>query len=130
MLRPVFRQPDMAGPPVVFHYLRAEDGARTPVWVEVAGLPRITDPALVETMTNELFARDAAYAKAQAALGPMFPNEAGDPQGAGRIDSDGVVSLLLPADQQPERWLEVAVAVGDAAPDEVQAGTVAVEWVS
>lgn len=130
--RPVYRGPTMTGPQVEYHYLRdPQTGERTPVAYRV--LPSqewITDPALVAPMFADLFARDAAYAKAQAALGPMFLDENGDPHGAARIDDNGVVGLLLPAAQQAERWLEVAVAVVEAAPDEVEAGALAVSWVS
>lgn len=123
-LKLVTRGPTMTGPQIEYHYLRdLETGDRTPVAYRV--LPSqewITDEG---TVFADLFARDAAYAKAQAVLGPMFADE----NGAGRIDDEGVVNLILPVEHQAERWLEVAVAVVTAAPDETDAGTLAVSWV-
>jgi hypothetical protein len=119
----------MTGPQIEYHYLRdTETGERTPVAYRV---PPSQDWIPDEgTMCADLFARDAAYAKVQAALGPMFPSADGEPQGAARIDNDEVVNLLLPADQQSERWLSVAVSLVEAAPDEVSGGRVTVEWVA
>ena len=131
-LVPVYRGPTMTGPQIEYHYFRdTETGERFPVsYRTLPSQEWITNEVLVETVFAELFARDAAYARAQEALGPMFLGEEGQDQGATRVDDGSVVTLLLPAVAQTERWLEVAVGLVDKVPDEITAGTIAVEWVS
>lgn len=70
----VLRQPDMSGPPMVFHYRRNEtDGTRTPVAYRLLpGGEWITDPSLVLPITEALFERDAAYARAMQAIAPIL----------------------------------------------------------
>lgn len=117
-MTPVYRQPDMLGPAIVFHYLRAEDGMRTPVAYSVDGGPWITDPALVEAVTSALFERDAIYARAMQAIAPHLPPPDEDGQGGlatRRLDvGDAVVIGLSAAGIPEEDLLQIGAAISSA----------------
>lgn len=135
-MTPVFRQPDMAGPPVVFHYLRAEDGTRTPVAYSVNGGPWITTPALVEAVTNALFERDAIYARAMQTIAPHLPPPDEDGRevlATRRLDVDDAVVIGLSAVGLPEEDLlqigaAISAALLAACADELAAGRLSAIW--
>lgn len=131
----VFRQPDMLGPPVVFHYERAADGTRTPVAYSVDGAPWITDAELVSTATNALFARDAIYARAMQAISHILAPDgaAGDTLPTRRLDVGekvviGMAATGLTDDEVQARGAAVAEALTTSCADLLAAERLAALW--
>lgn len=136
MLTDVFRQPDMAGPPTVFHYARADDGTRAPIAYSVDGSEWVTDPALVAALTGALFERDATYAQAMQAVNPVLPAPGEDGLeviSSRRLDVGGVVVIGLSSRGLSDTELamlgaEVAYALTTACFADLAAGRLALLW--
>jgi hypothetical protein len=135
-MTPVYRQPDMLGPSIVFHYMRDESGVRTPISYQVDGGPWVTDEQDVLATTQALFARDAIYAAAMQAVSPILPSPGEDGLeviSSRRLDVGDIVviglsSRGLSAVQLAEFGAEVAHALTTACSSDLAAGRLALLW--
>lgn len=140
MLRLITRAPAMSGQGLEYRYYRETELNQLAEEVQVALHPQayrllpdgdwIVAPALVEAACQALFARDALFARAMAALRPLLTPDDGGPY---RLDIGDRVVIGMPvggmdAEALAARGQDVASALTAACGPEIADGGLALVW--